>query len=623
MKKYFSAFFVTVLIAACAPQPAQEPDPVTPPDDKPVQTDTSEVDPVPVDSVAISLEETLMLDFVFDEDGTAGDASKNKLWIDTKKGVNMMTYYNASAGRIVARFFNSLGATVNEGFYKYAYNSNTWFKNALADGHSLEVLFMLGEDPGDVGEIKMFSSMEAGGTGFLITDKSRGREITFLPNTTYEGDKAWRWCRSGIVPEVGRYYHVVGVWDKDAGKARIYVDGELKNTVAAPGTLNFPNGAASNWLCVGGDPSGASCQSAWNGDVVIARVYDAALDDAQVAKLWEKAPKNIGGSRIELSNLLFFPECEVKRSGHYTIAGDGFVAGDMILLDGDEVFECTTEVKSDRVVITIPVGFKSGTYKIIVVRGDDAAPIGMARLTVSDSPRELFAPKVVAHRGFHGGGRPENSIAALKAAQDGGFYGSEMDVWMTTDGELFVNHDGVIGGKTIQNCTAADLANVTLSNGEPLPTFRQYLEQFAKNTATKLVIEVKGHSSDERNRACTLEMLKEVDEAGVADRVDYISFNIGVCTAIASLKPGANVGYLTSTKELAGLMSAGVNCADFAYTYLFSNPELFDQAHSLGMTVNIWTVDSTNDMMRAIGLGADLITTNKPDVLQNIVDRLF
>ncbi|MBO4465415.1 MAG: hypothetical protein J5748_01895 [Bacteroidales bacterium] len=609
------------LFVTCSPEPAG---PEKPNDDKPVQVDTSTVDPTPViDSVALSLEDALLLDFVFDDDGTAHDASKNKCWIDSKLGVNMMTYYNASAERNVARFFNSLGGLVDEGFYKFAYSSNTWFKDRLADGHSLEVLFMMGDDPGDVGEIKMFSSMEAGGTGFLVTDKSRGREITFLPNTTFQNEKNWRWCRSGVVPEVGKYYHVVGVWDKEAGKARIYVDGVLKKTVDAPGTFNFPNGAASNWICVGGDPSGSSCQSAWNGDVVIARVYDAALDDAQAAKLWELAPKIFKASSIQLSNVLFFPECEVKRGGYYTISGDGFVTGDMILLEGDELFECTTEVKIDRVVITIPVGFKSGTYKIFLVRGAESAPIGSARLTVTDSPRELFAPKVVAHRGFHGANRPENSIAALKAAQDGGFYGSELDVWMTTDGKLFVNHDGVISGKRIQDCTSAELEGITLSNGESLPTFRQYLDQAVKNLSTRLVIEVKQHSTEQRNLDCTQEMLNEVDEYGIGDSVDYISFDWGICTAIAARKPGATVGYLTSTKDLENLASHGINCADFAYTYLFLNPDLFDKAHSLGMKIDIWTIDAPSEMMRAIGLGADYITTNKPDVLQNIVERLF
>ena len=114
-----------------------------------------------------------------------------------------------------------------------------------------------------------------------------------------------------------------------------------------------------------------------------------------------------------------------------------------------------------------------------------------------------------------------------------------------------------------------------------------------------------------------------VDEFGIGDKVDYISFSREVCVQIAQAKPGATVGYLTSTSDLSGLMSDGINCADFAYSYLFSNTGLFDQAHTLGMTVNIWTVDSASDMMRAIGLGADFITTNRPDMLADIVERFF
>ena len=63
-------------------------------------------------------------------------------------------------------------------------------------------------------EIKPFSSMQSGGTGFLMTDSSKGMEITFLPHV----GNSYKWAQSGITPEVGRYYHVVGVWNKEKGK---------------------------------------------------------------------------------------------------------------------------------------------------------------------------------------------------------------------------------------------------------------------------------------------------------------------------------------------------------------------------------------------------------------------
>ena len=83
------------------------------------------------------------------------------------------------------------------------------------------------------------------------------------------------------------------------------------------------------------------------------------------------------------------------------------------------------------------------------------------------------------------------------------------------------------------------------------------------------------------------------------------------------------MGYLSSTSDLEGLKATGITCADFAYSYLFTHTELFDKAHDLGMLVNVWTVNSATEMMRAIGLGADFITTDQPDVLQDIVERFF
>ena len=45
-----------------------------------------------------------------------------------------------------------------------------------------------------------------------------------------------------------------------------------------------------------------------------------------------------------------------------------------------------------------------------------------------------------AHRGLHGNGVPENSMAAFRAALDSG-YGIELDVHLMKDGKLAVIHD--------------------------------------------------------------------------------------------------------------------------------------------------------------------------------------
>ena len=59
---------------------------------------------------------------------------------------------------------------------------------------------------------------------------------------------------------------------------------------------------------------------------------------------------------------------------------------------------------------------------------------------------------IVAHRGYwncEAGGFARNSVAALKAAQDAGFWGSEFDVNMTSDEVLLVFHDPTVQGKRL------------------------------------------------------------------------------------------------------------------------------------------------------------------------------
>ena len=84
------------------------------------------------------------------------------------------------------------------------------------------------------------------------------------------------------------FYHVVGVWNAEEHKSYIYVNGELKNTINAPGLFRLAS-SNCNWFGIGADPGGAtSAHNAWNGDVAIARVYSKPLTQEDVAYLWNK-----------------------------------------------------------------------------------------------------------------------------------------------------------------------------------------------------------------------------------------------------------------------------------------------------------------------------------------------
>ncbi len=110
-----------------------------------------------------------------------------------------------------------------------------------------------------------------------------------------------------------------------------------------------------------------------------------------------------------------------------------------------------------------------------------------------------------AHRGLHDLrlGRPENSMAAFRAAAAGGF-GAELDVHLMADGQLAVVHDSdlsrVCGKKAfIEDLTAGDLKDYPLQGtGETIPLLKDVLALFEGKTP--LVVELKA----ERNNANAL-----------------------------------------------------------------------------------------------------------------------
>lgn len=233
---------------------------------------------------------------------------------------------------------------------------------------------------------------------------------------------------------------------------------------------------------------------------------------------------------------------------------------------------------------------------------------------------------IVAHRGFWNceqGGHTRNSIAALKAAQDNGFWGSEFDVNMTRDGVLLVWHDNHIDGKLIEEHNYDQFKDVRLDNGEPIPTIDEYLTQGKKNKNTILVYEIKAHSTpwiEDRVVDMTLKKLKEYKLYN-PKRVIFISFSFHICYRLAQLAPQFTIQYLANDRTPAELHRYGINGVDYHHNEFVKHPDWLNEAKGLGMSVNTWTVNKTDDMKKVIEKGVDFITTDNPlDVRKQLVE---
>lgn len=575
---------------------------------------TSEVDSI------VFAEPTPMadvLDVVFHEDGTAEDVSP--MWNEVKLvGNSSYTVYSKAYGRNMAVFNNAWAGDVT-GYYKVDFENNMEFRSKLADGHSMEILMMpnfSGTLPNQ--ECKPFSAMQQGGTGFLVTTTSgqRKNEICFLPNVSTNGQSTWRWATSGIVPEAGKYYHVVGVWNKEKGQAYIYVNGELKNTVPAEGNLNFAS-SGCNWFCIGGDPATSTTASnGWQGNIALVRVYDDPLTEKEVSWLWQKVDVDPDEQEPDMvQDVDYLSGMGVTAGGNYFVGGKGFAEGDLVtitsLKDAAKAYTLTLAPQEDGAMLRLPDGLESGQYRMTLRRGDKTQELGVTVLTVvKQCPAGM---KVIAHRGYwNTDGAVRNSRAALRNAIALGCYGSETDVWITTDGHVMINHDPTLGGVNIEKSTYEQVKDLTLENGEKIPALEDFLDILEGEGNTKLIIEIKTHQDEARGKAAVAATVDMVKNRGLQDKVEYIAFSLNLCREVVKLDPDAHVAYLNGDQAPTTLKRVGIMGLDYTADKYRANPYWITYTRANGMTTNVWTINDIPTMAEMTNIGVGFITTDNP-----------
>ena len=236
----------------------------------------------------------------------------------------------------------------------------------------------------------------------------------------------------------------------------------------------------------------------------------------------------------------------------------------------------------------------------------------------------LFAEtKVIAHRGYwKTDGSAQNSLASFRKADSIGVDGSEMDVWLTQDGVLMVNHDRKFEGKYDMEATDSQvLRGLALKNGEKMPTLEEYLALASTRPGTRLVLELKAHNDMNRDDEAARMIVDLLRKYNMLGNTDVISFSLNGCLAFRKLVPDLPVYYLNGDLTPASIKALKLTGIDYSAKVLKKNPQWISEAHELGLPVNVWTVNSDDDMKLFIYLGADFITTAHPAQLLHLLNR--
>ena len=221
---------------------------------------------------------------------------------------------------------------------------------------------------------------------------------------------------------------------------------------------------------------------------------------------------------------------------------------------------------------------------------------------------------MVAHRGLSAI-ETENTAAAFVAAGNRGYWGSETDIYRTSDGHFICSHDSTTGrvcGEelTIEQTDFDTLRALVLHDHDGvrrgdlrLCTPEEYLS-ICRCYGMVCVVELKSEFTDD-------EIARIIDIfSGYLDKTIFISFSEANLDRVKAALPNQRCQWLTWnwTDELPAHLAAKGIGLDIAANCL--SEERYKALREHGVEINTWTVDDPAEAARLVSLGVDQITTN-------------
>lgn len=237
-------------------------------------------------------------------------------------------------------------------------------------------------------------------------------------------------------------------------------------------------------------------------------------------------------------------------------------------------------------------------------------------------------PIRVAHRGASAYA-PENTIAAFRKAIEIGVDCIELDVHICKSGEIIVMHDptldrttdlsGKISETPLEEIKRAD-AGAWFDegfSGEPVPTLEEALNFIGERAIT--VVEIK-------DKWIADQVLETIRKADATERVVVISFHPealdGIRRGGSSIPTGLLIGE-SPEDEITQAMrfiktAAEVGAGMISLNHNLIRPRLAYEIRRRGFGLWAWTVDEINRMRELVRIGVMGITSNRPDLLNQI-----
>lgn len=222
------------------------------------------------------------------------------------------------------------------------------------------------------------------------------------------------------------------------------------------------------------------------------------------------------------------------------------------------------------------------------------------------------APIAFAHRGARAA-RRENTIEAFQYALVLGATGLESDVWLTSDGQAVLDHDGVTGPPWHHKPIASQLR-------ADLPDHIPSLEDLYRVCGTDLEL-----SLDVKDPGAFEETVRVAGAFGALERLWLCDPDVGRLRSWAQAAAPAklvNSTHLDDMKQglaarLEDLRGAGVAALNMHGSEW--NAQRVEQTHQAGLLAFGWDAQKDEHIRRLVGLGLDGIYSDHVDRLMQVI----
>jgi len=219
--------------------------------------------------------------------------------------------------------------------------------------------------------------------------------------------------------------------------------------------------------------------------------------------------------------------------------------------------------------------------------------------------------QIIGHRGARGL-EPENTMRSFRKALELGVDYIECDVHMTKDGHIVLMHDHTVdrttnGSGPVNSFTFDEIRKLDAGKGETIPTLQELLDLVRGKV--KLHIELKDESATEPTVGL-------VEKNGMVGEVFLTSGKTETLKRVRELNASISMEHIFGDPPddgIARALSVGAKRVSCHISHL--TREFVQKAHENGLHVIAWPPNSVEEAKKAVEYGADLICTDRPDIV--------